>query len=180
VVRVEGNRYQVLRPGVVPARTLQRLSSLMILLVCTGNTCRSPMGELLCRDMLARRVGCKSDELEENGVIVMSAGIATMMGGGAAREAVQAMAELGLDLSGHQTQPLNEPLVRHADLIYAMTASHRSMIVAQWPEAAQRTHLLCSDGCDISDPIGGPLERYRQCAAEIRSELKTRLDNLDL
>ena len=115
VVRVEGNRIEVLREGVVPKPTLRRLSSLMVLFVCTGNTCRSPMAEMLCRDMLAQRLGCEIDELEDRGVVVASAGIAAMLGGGATGEAVQCMSEMGLDLGGHETQPLTEPLVRHAD-----------------------------------------------------------------
>ena len=138
----------------VPERTLRRLSSLMLLFVCTGNTCRSPMAELLCRDMLAKRLNCKIDELEDRGVLVMSAGIAAMLGGTASSEAVQVMADLGLDLSGHETQPLTEPLVRHADVIYTMTRAHREAIVAQWPSAAERTWLLSCDGTDICDPIG--------------------------
>ena len=139
VVRVANGRYEILRAGVVPERTLQRLSSLMVLFVCTGNTCRSPMAELLCRDMLAKRLGCKIDEFEDRGVVVMSAGIAAMLGGRAAAEAVEAMADCGLDLGGHETQPLTEPLVRHADVILTMTRSHREAIVAQWPSAAERT-----------------------------------------
>ena len=180
VVRVKENRLQILRAGVVPERTLQRLSSLLILFVCTGNTCRSPMAELLCRDAIAKRLGCKLDELEDRGVMVMSAGVAAMLGGRAAGEAVETMSNLGLDLAGHETQPLTEPVARQADVIYAMTRSHREAIVAEWPSAAERTLLLSPDGDDIDDPIGGPVERYRRCAEKIQIALETRLNELEL
>jgi tRNA threonylcarbamoyl adenosine modification protein (Sua5/YciO/YrdC/YwlC family) len=180
VVRVNRGQYEVLRAGVVPERTLRRLSSMIVLLVCTGNTCRSPMAELLCRNLLAKRLNCGMEELEDRGVLVMSAGIAAMLGGRASSDAVKVMAELGLDLSGHETQPLTEPLVRHADVIYTMTRAHREAIVNQWPSAAERTWLLSSDGTDICDPIGAPPERYRRCAAEIQAGLKSRVNELEL
>lgn len=180
VVRVQGNRYEVLRVGVVPEKTLQRLASAMILFVCTGNTCRSPMAELLARHLLAKRLGCEINELEDRGVLVMSAGIAAMMGGRASPEAVQVLSGMGLDLSDHETQPLTEPLVRHADVIYTMTRTHRDAIVNQWPSAAERTFLLCADESDVCDPIGGPPERYQRCAVQIGSELEVQLDQLEL
>jgi protein-tyrosine phosphatase len=180
VVRIVNHRWEMLRTGVVPERTVARLSSLVVLFVWTGNTCRSPMAEMLCRDMLAKRLKCRIDELEDRGVVVMSAGVAGMLGGTATRDAIEAVSELGLDLSGHGTQPLTEPLVRHADLIYAMTRSHRDAIIAQWPSAAERTELLAADGSDICDPIGGPIERYRHCLARMQAELKTRTNELEL
>ncbi len=180
VVRVRGNAYEVLRVGVVPEMTLKRLSSLLVLFVCTGNTCRSPMAEALGRQILAQRVQCPLEELEDRGIIVASAGVAAMMGGRASPEAVKAMAEVGLSLADHETQPLTEPLVRHADVIFTMSRAHREAVIAQWPSAAERTRLLCRDGSDICDPIGGPLERYQRCAMQIQGELNEQLYELEL
>ena len=179
VVRVVGNRYEVLRAGVVPEPTLKRLSSMMILFVCTGNTCRSPMAEGIARRILAQRLQCLPEQLEDHGVIIASAGVAAMMGGRASRESVQVLADMGLNIGDHETQPLSEPLVRHADLIFAMSRAHREAIVAQWPSAAERTRLLSRDGSDIFDPIGGPLERYQRCAAQIEAELQGQLEHLE-
>lgn len=180
VVRVQGNAYEILRAGAVPERTLKRLASLMVLFVCTGNTCRSPMAEMIFRKLAADRLGCSMHELEDRGVLVMSAGIAAMTGSRAAEEAVRVMALQGLDLSMHETQPLTDPLVRHADVIFTMTQAQRQAIVAQWPQAASRVRQLSAAGGDISDPIGGPVERYQRCAEQIQKELSAQLDNLSL
>jgi protein-tyrosine phosphatase len=180
VVYVRGKGFEILREGAVPEKTLKRLTSVMLLFVCTGNTCRSPMAEWLCRKELAERLGCAMEELEDRGVMVASAGIAAMPGGHATPEAAQVMSEYGIDLHLHETQPLTEPLVRQADRIFAMTQSHRDAIVAQWPHASERTHLLSRDGSDVADPIGGPLERYQRCAARIQIEVKSLVNQLDL
>ena len=171
VVRVYDDHFEVLRQGVVSEQTLKRLASAVILFVCTGNTCRSPMAEALFRQAMAERLGCRSNELEDRGVVAMSAGMAAMSGGRASIEAVAVFKRMGLDLSAHESQPLTDQLVRHADLILAMTPSHRQAILAEWPDAAERVHLLCRNGADVPDPIGGPPEMYRRCAAQLKAEV---------
>lgn len=180
VIRVNGDDYEILREGAVPESTLRRLAGMMVLFVCTGNTCRSPMAEGLFRKMAAERLGCAPDLLEEHGWTVMSAGVAAMTGGRASEPSVQVMNQIGIDLRCHEAQPVTEALIRYADHILTMTASHRQALVMQWPEAANRTTTLCLDGSDISDPIGGPVERYQQCAEQIEGELGRRLELLGL
>ena len=180
VVRVGQSGIQMLREGVVTDSTLKRLSSFMIVLVCTGNTCRSPMAELLCRKILADKLKCPYNELDEQGVIVMSAGIAAGMGSRASTEAVTIMSERHLDLSQHVSQPITDRLVRHADLILTMTRGHLEGVVRHWPDAASKTHLLSVDAQDVADPIGGSAEFYRSCAAEIEAYLVQRVEELDL
>lgn len=179
-IAIEGDSFRVVRPGVVGEETLRRLSSLMVLFVCTGNTCRSPMAEGIFRSLAGERLGCRPDEVERHGIVVASAGVAAWAGGHASGHAVEAMARMGIDLSGHESQPLTESLVRQADVILTMTASHRAAVLAQFPEAGGRVAVLDPDRRDVLDPMGGTLETYLECARQIHGHVAARIDTLEV
>lgn len=174
----EGAPFQILREGVVSAATIERLSRYLVLIVCTGNTCRSPMAEGLMRATLADRLGCSEEEVESRGVVVASAGLAAASGSPPSAEAVDALAAREIDITTHTAQQLSAQLVRHADLILTMTRGHREAIIGQWPEAAERTRSVLPDGGDVSDPIGGPPEVYQACADQIEQAVAAHADGI--
>jgi tRNA A37 threonylcarbamoyladenosine synthetase subunit TsaC/SUA5/YrdC/protein-tyrosine-phosphatase len=174
VVRVTEGQLEVLREGVVAKSTLDRLSRYMVVLVCTGNTCRSPMAEVLLRKRIADELGCSPDQVEQNGIVVISAGLAASPGSPASPEGAELVAEIGLSLADHRSQPLTDQILKHADLLLAMTRSHLQAIVHANPEAQGKTELLLPDGSDLSDPIGAPMEVYRDCFKQIDEAVRVR------
>lgn len=178
VVRVRGNEFEVLREGVVGASTLRRLASIVVVFVCTGNTCRSPMAELLMRARLARSLGCTVEQLEDRGVVIVSAGVAAAPGCPPSTEAVQVMRDQGLDLSRHEAQPITDQLVRQADRILTMTNSHLQSILDRWPGAADRAAVLLPDKRDVVDPIGQTVRAYRDCAEQIARGIEYHAEQL--
>ena len=111
---------------------LLRSVAIDVLVVCTGNICRSPMGEVLLRAQLARR---------GVGATVQSAGTLAW-GGSATGEAVEVMATRGLDLAGHRSQELTAALVADADLVIGMTRNHVWGVTAHEPGAASRAFVI--------------------------------------
>jgi protein-tyrosine phosphatase len=179
-IELTSDSFRMVRTGVVSEDTLRRLSSLMVLFVCTGNTCRSPMAETLFRTMAAERLGCRPDEIERHGVVVASAGLAAWGGGPASSGALETMREMGADLSHHESQPLTESLVAQADVILTMTSAHRAAVLTQFPEAGGRVAMLSPERRDVLDPVGGTLETYRTCARQIHGHLAARMDTLGI
>lgn len=172
VAKINSDKIEVLREGVVDRSTLDSISNLLIMVVCTGNTCRSPMGEALLRRRIAESMGCSEAELEKLGIQIVSAGIAAMPGSLASPQSVEVMDKYGIDIEDHSSQPVTPHLVQFADLILTMTERHRHALVSHWPSAAGRTFTLRRDQGDVSDPIGMPVEHYQACAEQIDDNIK--------
>ena len=124
-----------------------------VLVVCTGNSCRSPMAHYMLASML-----------EGTPAFVGSAGTDAPVGSPAAANAVEVMRDSGIDMTRHRAQQLSPAMVEAADLVLVMEEYHRQRVVDLVPDAAGRTRMLLSFvGRDekVEDPIGFSVECYR-------------------
>ncbi len=179
VVEVDGEAVRILREGVVDKATIEQLSGFIGVVVCTGNTCRSPMGEAIFRKLVAEKIGCEINELANRGVTIVSGGIAAGPGAPPALQSVTVMQDYGMDISDHQSRPVTARLANFADLILTMTNGHRRAIISQWPTLESRVRTMRADGGDIADPIGSPISVYQACAEQIEDCLRQWVDKID-
>jgi len=179
VVRIgEDDSYEVLREGAITSRRVARLARTRILIVCTGNVCRSPMAAALAKRMLADRFGCEPEELEDRGMEVTSCGTGASGGLPVSRHAAEILAERGLQADDHRSQPMTVDAVLAADYIWVMTRGQGDAARALAPEARGRVTLLDPDGQDIEDPMGGEHGEYRTCLARLERAVARRLEEI--
>lgn len=171
VIRVDDRGWQLLQPGAFDVAEIERLAARMILFVCTGNTCRSPLAEALAQKLLAERLHCRVEELPARGFWILSAGVAALAGSPASEESIAAAAEFGADLRGHRSRPVNPQLLMAADDVIVMTHSHLHALARRYPNMGPPPRLLCGDS-DLDDPIGSDQAVYRQCAQTILRHLE--------
>ena len=167
----------------------------MVLVVCTGNVCRSPITEGLLRAAFAERLG--PDVLE-----VASAGTMGWTGSGADPSSIRAAAERAVDISSHRAREVSEEDVAGADVVVAMAPEHARAFtreagsriftlkelvrllealpetegasLGRLPERIAEADRLRREGFEgdpmdeaIADPLGMPLDAFRAVAAEL-------------
>ena len=131
-----------------------------VLFVCTGNTCRSPMAEAIFNDMA---------ESEKLAFYAESAGIFAD-GSEVSPNSVEAMRELGVDISGRKSIQVTAEMIDEAEYVLALTSSHRDMLCAMIGKMDKIETLAEFVGLsgDVPDPYGSDIEEYRKCRDMIK------------
>lgn len=136
-----------------------------VVMVCSGNICRSPMAAGLLRHTWQARAG--------NGLAVSSMGTLGLAGQPATPEAVRACAERDVDIAAHRSRGLIGEELHRAGLILVMEPAHRRLLTLYFPALAGRTNLLGAwprstvRGCAVADPMGRSLSYYRRICGQI-------------
>lgn len=145
-----------------------------VLVVCTGNQCRSPLAAAILRVRLdAAGAG--------TGWAVASAGTWAEAGLPAAEFARQAAEGMGLSLQGHRSRRVLKEILEGQDLILVMERGHAEALRAEFPWVTGRVHLLAGlagEAYDIPDPFGGTLEAYRALARDLDSLVEKALPKI--
>lgn len=135
---------------------------MQVLVVCSGNTCRSPLAAAILRAAIAN-----DSRLVD--VDVVSAGTTAWSGSPASEGSYLVALERGLDLASHRASLLDADDVRAAHVILAMSRQH--MRIVDQLGGGGKVHLFRdyggdASGGDVTDPFGGDVEGYRAAATE--------------
>ena len=136
-----------------------------IVMVCTGNICRSPMAERLL-------IGMLPEELRKK-VSVKSAGTHALHGHQAADPAVEVLGRMGIDLSDHRARQLTREIEDQADLLLAMEHQHLQSIKSLRLWGRTKARLLGEFESpdhppEIEDPYGQPIDAYQACIEALK------------
>jgi len=168
VVDVSGEEPVILRKGAYGAEVEKAVAKVRsgrypkkkIIVVCTGNSCRSPMAE-----------GWLKHEIEQRGLAdhieISSCGIGAREGLPAASEAEFVMKNRGIDISRHKSRLCRLSDIWGADLIIVMAEHHSDSICELLPGSESRIRNL-----KIEDPIGLGMGVYEKTIMQIEKKMR--------
>lgn len=149
---------------------------MLLLFVCSGNTCRSPMASALFNHLAAKRNLTSP-------MVALSAGLAARPGNKAASESIRLLAAAGVDgLEKHSARCICEDLVRDAAMILVMSAQQLEALANLYPHYRSKIDLLTAYAkgglyrAEIADPYGGDLTAYCRAMKDIKISIENLLD----
>ncbi len=141
-----------------------------VVFLCTGNICRSPMGEALLKKAVADSADENLKKLE-----IVSAGTATVDGMPASANSVKALARIGVDISDSVSTALTQKLVDESFAIFAMARPHIDILKSRFKNIPPRVftvmEMLKNGRDDVADPYGGGLDEYLDARDDIASAI---------
>ncbi|MBQ2769580.1 MAG: hypothetical protein IJF44_06375 [Clostridia bacterium] len=156
-----------------------------IIFVCTGNTCRSPMAEvLLKRELSAQNL---------QGFFVCSAGIAARTGDSVNPKSAQVLQENGLVIENFAASLLTEKDLEKAFAVICMTERQKDVVMDMRWQALKKAGLIGEDeiennvysfaelvGYEILDPYGKDIDCYRYVYNLLGAGMRLLIEKLDL
>lgn len=126
-----------------------------VLILCTGNSARSQMAEGLFRDMAG------------DGMEVASAGVAPTH---VRPEAIEAMKEIGIDISNHRSKSVDELITQAFDYVITV-CDNANQHCPMFPGACRRVHWSIEDPAAVAGDDKTRLEAFRRARNELRERL---------
>ncbi|HRQ90316.1 MAG TPA: arsenate reductase ArsC [Bacteroidia bacterium] len=126
----------------------------LILILCTGNSCRSQMAEAILRRAVDDRFHVASAGSHPSGYVHPLA--------------VEALAEIGLDLSSHRSKSLDEFLGRAVDTVITV-CGNADQVCPVFPGQANRHHFPFDDPAHATGSREEQLAEFRRVRDEIRA-----------
>ena len=154
-----------------------------IIFVCTGNTCRSVIAEMLFKKMISDKISSYPDTSGQlKGIFVSSAGIAPVPGMGSAPGTVRVLAQEGIDASKHKAKKLSAGDVKAASIVLVMEKRQEAEAARIAGCCDEKIFALNSfslkDDSDIADPFGHSVEIYIECKNQIQKALEGLFDKI--
>lgn len=173
VIDATSSDIKVLREGAVSSKQIDKLiNSKIILFVCTGNTCRSFMAEVIFNHLALK--------MNKN-IKALSCGTSATSGFTPSQDAIFVLEQIGLKTEGYKTKRLSAHLVDVADVVLTMDTYHKQQVIDLVPGAIDKTFLLKEYRSDsaktldtlvVNDPIGHPVQAYKECMHELKREIE--------